>query len=66
MDDLKINFLMMFIEIKVFIGRLALLDKTEAMKVVQSYLSSKTDTEVVGWWQFQREGLRGRGVGLCS
>jgi hypothetical protein len=30
-------------------------NKSETMKVILSYLSSKVDTEVVGWWQFSRE-----------
>lgn len=30
-------------------------DKSETMKVVQSYMSSRRNTEVVGWWQFNRE-----------
>ena len=32
-------------------------DKSETMKVIQSYLTSRRDTEVVGWWQFSRESL---------
>lgn len=30
-------------------------DKSETMKVIPSYLTSKRDTRVVGWWQFNRE-----------
>lgn len=33
-------------------------DKSETMKVIQSYLTSRLDTRVVGWWQFDREELR--------
>ena len=42
-------------------GRLSLtnstVDKSETMKVIQSYLTSKLDTSVVGWWQFNRTDL---------
>ena len=31
--------------------------KSETMKVILSYLSSKIDTEVVGWWEFRRNEL---------
>ena len=30
-------------------------DKSETMKVIMSYLTSQTDTDVVGWWQFNRD-----------
>lgn len=30
-------------------------DKSETMKVIQSYLTSQLDTSVVGWWQFNRD-----------
>ncbi len=33
-------------------------DKSETMKVIESYLTSKRDTYVVGWWQFSRESFR--------
>lgn len=33
-------------------------DKSETMKVIQSYYTSKRETEVVGWWQFNRDNLR--------
>jgi hypothetical protein len=33
-------------------------DKSETMKVVQSYLTSQLDTHVAGWWQFDREQFR--------
>lgn len=33
-------------------------DKSETMKVIQSYLTSQLDTRVVGWWQFDREEFR--------
>jgi hypothetical protein len=33
-------------------------DKSETMKVIQSYLTSQLDTSVVGWWQFDREQFR--------
>ena len=33
-------------------------DKSETMKVIQSYLTSQLDTRVVGWWQFDRERFR--------
>jgi hypothetical protein len=33
-------------------------DKSETMKVIQSYLTSQLDTHVVGWWQFDRERFR--------
>jgi hypothetical protein len=33
-------------------------DKTETMKVIQSYLTSHHDTEIVGWWQFERDHFR--------
>lgn len=33
----------------------ATVDKTETMKVIQSYLTSYHDTEVTGWWQFNRD-----------
>ncbi len=43
-------------------GKLSLeastLDKSETMKVIQSYMTSKLDTEVIGWWQFSRDELR--------
>jgi hypothetical protein len=32
----------------------ATVDKSETMKVVQSYLTSRNDTEVTAWWQFSR------------
>ncbi len=33
-------------------------DKSETMKVIQSYLTSQLDTHVVGWWQFDRAQFR--------
>ncbi|MBF0360447.1 MAG: alkaline phosphatase family protein [Oligoflexia bacterium] len=33
-------------------------DKSETMKVVLSYLSSKIESDVVGWWQFNRDKLQ--------
>jgi len=33
-------------------------DKSETMKVIQSYLTSQLDTRVAGWWQFDRERFR--------
>ncbi|MCK5072949.1 MAG: hypothetical protein KAQ98_05945 [Bacteriovoracaceae bacterium] len=30
-------------------------DKSETMKVVPSYLASRLDTKVVGWWQFEKD-----------
>ena len=33
-------------------------DKSETMKVIQSYLTSQLDTTVVGWWQFERSRFR--------
>ncbi len=33
-------------------------DKSETMKVIQSYLTSQLDTTVVGWWQFERDRFR--------
>ncbi|MEE8348117.1 MAG: hypothetical protein V3R94_00990 [Acidobacteriota bacterium] len=33
-------------------------DKSETMKVIQSYLTSRRDTQVVGWWQFDRTDLQ--------
>jgi hypothetical protein len=30
-------------------------DKSETMKVIESYLTSRRDTYVTGWWQFNRE-----------
>ena len=38
----------------------ATVDKSETMKVIQSYLTSQLDTEVVGWWQFNRSDFRFR------
>lgn len=35
-------------------------DKSETMKVTPSYLSSKLDTEVVGWWQWSRDNFQFR------
>lgn len=39
-------------------------DKSETMKVVQSYLTSQLDTTVVGWWQFDRSDFRFRNYWL--
>lgn len=33
-------------------------DKSETMKVIHSYLTSRRNTEVVGWWQFDRDHLQ--------
>ena len=33
-------------------------DKSETMKVIQSYLTSRLDTQVTGWWQFDRSRFR--------
>ena len=41
----------------------ATVDKSETMKVIQSYLTSQLDTEVVGWWQFNRSDFRFRSAG---
>lgn len=40
------------------------LDKSETMKVIQSYLTSRLDTSVVGWWQFDRSDFRFRNYWL--
>src|SRR5882672_6272496 len=32
----------------------ATVDKSETMKVIQSYLTSRNDTEVTAWWQWSR------------
>ncbi len=32
-------------------------DKSETMKVIESYLTSRRDTHVAGWWQFSRDGF---------
>ena len=42
----------------------ATVDKSETMKVIQSYLTSQVDTEVVGWWQFNRSEFRFRNYWL--
>ncbi len=42
----------------------ATVDKSETMKVIQSYLTSQLDTEVVGWWQFNRSDFRFRNFWL--
>jgi hypothetical protein len=39
-------------------------DKSETMKVIQSYLTSELDTTVVGWWQFDRSDFRFRNYWL--
>lgn len=43
-------------------GKLSLnastVDKSETMKIIQSYLTSKLDTYVVAWWQFSRENFQ--------
>jgi hypothetical protein len=39
-------------------------DKSETMKVILSYLTSQTDTDVVGWWQFNRDQFRFRNFWL--
>jgi hypothetical protein len=39
-------------------------DKSETMKVIQSYLISKVDTKVVGWWQFDRTSFQFRNFWL--
>jgi hypothetical protein len=39
-------------------------DKSETMKVIQSYLTSKIDTKVVGWWQFDRTSFQFRNFWL--
>ena len=43
-------------------GRISLVtstvDKSETMKVIQSYVTSRRDTQVVGWWQFDRGDLQ--------
>ncbi len=39
-------------------------DKTETMKIIQSYLTSRLDTYVVGWWQFSRANLHFRNFWL--
>jgi hypothetical protein len=39
-------------------------DKSETMKVIQSYLTSELDTSVVGWWQFDRSDFRFRNFWL--
>ena len=36
----------------------ATVDKSETMKAIQSYLTSRLDTHVVGWWQFSRSDFR--------
>ena len=38
----------------------ATVDKSETMKAIQSYLTSRLDTQVVGWWQFSRAEFRFR------
>ncbi len=35
-------------------------DKSETMKVIQSYLTSQHETEVVGWWQWNRDSFEFR------
>ena len=42
----------------------ATVDKSETMKVIQSYLTSKIDTKVVGWWQFDRTSFQFRNFWL--
>jgi hypothetical protein len=42
----------------------ATVDKSETMKVIQSYLTSRLDTEVSGWWQFDRDQFRFRNYWL--
>jgi hypothetical protein len=42
----------------------ATVDKSETMKVIQSYLTSRLDTSVVGWWQFDRSDFRFRNYWL--
>ena len=44
--------------------RTSTVDKSETMKVVQSYLTSQLDTAVVGWWQFDRRDFRFRNYWL--
>lgn len=39
-------------------------DKSETFKVIQSYLISRLDTEVTGWWQWSREEFRFRNFWL--
>jgi hypothetical protein len=39
-------------------------DKSETMKVIQSYLTGRADTHVVGWWQFNRSDYRFRNFWL--
>jgi len=39
-------------------------DKSETMKVILSYLTSRFDTEVVGWWQFSRDAFQFRNFWL--
>jgi hypothetical protein len=39
-------------------------DKSETMKVIQSYLTSRLDTMVVGWWQFDRSDFHFRNYWL--
>ncbi len=39
-------------------------DKSETMKIIQSYLTSRLDTQVVGWWQFNRADFRFRNYWL--
>ena len=42
----------------------ATVDKSETMKAIQSYLTSRLDTHVVGWWQFNRSEFRFRNFWL--
>src|SRR5262245_23118438 len=36
----------------------ATVDKSETFKVIQSYLTSRVDTEITGWWLFDRQQLQ--------
>src|SRR5262249_46003925 len=36
----------------------ATVDKSETFKVIQSYLTSRLDTEITAWWFFDRETFR--------
>lgn len=35
--------------------KVSTVDKSETMKVIESYLTSRRDTYIAGWWQFNRE-----------
>jgi hypothetical protein len=44
--------------------RASTVDKSETMKVIESYLTSRRDTTVTGWWQFDRDQFQFRNFWL--